>query len=436
MTKDILLKWAGYFFFTLLALSLFISKAAVNISGVVLLLISIIYLVFYYDRIDFRNKNRYVILLLFPFFIGFIASFFSFSGASGSLAFLERFRFFLLFLSFALFIDSEKKMNIILILFNISSLASILFGLNQLDFSGEIWGKVIGLHTLGRGSDLMVSISLLNIVGLFTYNWQGKRRNILFKLVIFLNTVLMISGVFVMGRRGSIMGLLAGIVIFGVVSRRIFILALVVSTVCCSVYFSNTWIVQRIISIADLNNNESNEVRIQLIRTGVDYIGDARLFFRGTGAKLSKKPFESYYNSKPDAYKAKYNLVGGYFGNYHNSFLQMAIEGGVLFVLLFFVCVFSMMVFLIIRLFKLEGNAKFYPTAAISVTCGCFVSQFFHGDLYMYGGIPFIMVLSAGCSMSMTKNEEPMVESDPDNKSAITPHENLYGSSGPVLHKA
>jgi hypothetical protein len=435
MTNDILLKWVGYFFFTLLALSLFISKAAVNISGGVLLLISIIYLIFYYDRIDFRNKNRYVIVLLFPFFIGFIASFFSLSGASGSLAFIERFRFFLLFLSFALFIDSEKKMNILLILFNISSLASILYGLDQFDFNGAVWGKVIGLHTLGRGSDLMVSISLLNIVGLFTYNWQGKWRNIFFKLVIFLNTALMISGVLVMGRRGSIIGLIAGIVIFGVVSRRILILALVVSAACCSFYYSDTWIVQRIISIADLNNNESNEVRVQLMRTGVDYISDARLFFRGTGAKLSKKPFEIFYNSKPDAYKAKYNLVGGFFGNYHNSFLQMGIEGGVFFVLLFFVCVFSMMVFLFIRLFKLQGNAKLYPTAAISVTCGCFVSQFFHGDLYMYGGIPFILVLSAGCFICMAKNEEPKVESDPDNKSAITPHENLYGPSGPVIHK-
>lgn len=430
-TIEMTLEYGGYFFFLIFALSVCISKAAVNVSGGFILLISVVYIIFYYDRIDFTHKKKYILIALLPFFIGFFASFFSLSGVSGSLAFLERFRFFLLFLSFALFINSEKKINTLFVMLNISSLTGIIYGISVLD-SWEIWGRTIGLHTLGRSSDLMVSISLMNIAGFFIYRSKDKTRNIIFKIAIFLNTLLMVAGISIMGRRGSIIGLIVGVVVLMIVFRRFFILALIMIVALCSLYFSDNWLAQRVKSIRDLDKNESNNIRLQLLRTGVDYIVDKRLFFMGTGAKKAEIFFGAYFNSKPETYKVKYDRVSQYFGNFHNSFLQMAIEAGVIFTMLFLASIFYMMVFLQKKLGKLEGNRRFYPAAALAVTMGCFASQFFHGDLYMYGGIPFILILSGGCGVCIIENEEKNNIPEED----FTLHcPVLFGPNGPVLQK-
>lgn len=430
MTSEINIKHAGYFFFIIFALSVCISKAAVNISGSVLLLLSIIYLILFYDRIDFRYKNRYVLIILFPFFIGFISSFFALSGVSGSLAFLERFRFFLLFLPFALFIDSQKKINTVFIMLNLSSFSSVVYGITFLDFT-NIWGMTVGFHTIGRSSDLMVAISLMNIAWFFIGSFQNKTRNILFKLAISLNTLLMVSGVAVMGRRGSLIGLLVGIIVLLLVFRRFLILVLIMGAVCCSLYFSDNWVTQRVRSISALDKQESNIIRIQVVRTGVDYLIDKRLFFRGTGAKKSEKTFGAYYNSMPKVYKKKYDRVSKYFGNFHNSFLQMAIEAGALFVILFLSSVLYLMVFLFKKVGRLEGDLRFYPAAALAVTTACFASQFFHGDLYMYGGIPFILILSGACVVCVAEPGGYKI-SDEDSTSSSPV---LFGPNGPILQK-
>lgn len=430
ITSDIIMKYSGYFFFIIFALAVCISKAAVNISGSFLLLISVVYIAFFYDRIDFRYKNKHALILLFPFLIGFILSFFSLSGVSGSLAFLERFRFFILFLPFALFVDSEKKINTLFISLNISSFVSIIYGISVLDCT-NIWGNIVGFHSLGRSSDLMVSISLMNIAWFFIGSFQRKASHIFFKLAISLNTLLMVSGIAVMGRRGSMIGLLVGLIVLMIVFRRFLILVLIMVAGCCSLYFSDNWLTERVHSISDLEKNESNIIRIQLIRTGVDYIVDNRLFFRGTGAKKSKKLFSDYYNSKPQIYKTKYNRVIDFFGNFHNSFLQMAIEAGVFFVVLFLSSIFYIMAFLLHKLGDLEGDRRFYPAAALVVTIACFASQFFHGDLYMYGGIPFILILSGGCFVCATKTEE----NKKSDKSITALFPELFGPDGPILQK-
>lgn len=437
MMNETVARNTGYFFFIVIALSVCISKAAVNISYGVVIFATIIYLSCFYSRIDFRNTNRYVLVLLFPFAVGFIASFFSLSGVSSFLAFIARFRFFLLILSFALFVDSEKKLNGLIIALNISAFVSVVYGLTQLDFS-ELWGKIVGFHNLLRGSELLAYISMINITGFFLYRHKDGKSHKLFNTVIFFNTVLMFFGIAVMGRRGTILGLLMGggvlLITMMLVMRKGLVLAAVMVVVCLSMIFSDGWLGDRVRSIKDWHNNESNEVRIMLIEFGVDYIIDEHLFLRGTGAKKSRKLVGDYFNSKPEEYREKYNAkykgFESYFGNFHNSFLQMAIEGGALFLFLFLLCFFSIMFFLFKNMKRLEGNRKFYPMSALAVTAACFSSQFFYNDLFMYAGIPCIIMLSGGCYVSMVDSKEKTEEE------STNPPRILYGPNGPEFHKA
>ena len=424
-----MLKNAGYIFFILFALCVCISKAAANILFGVLMLLTVIYLV-RYPRKEFFSKNTWVLVLLFPFAIGLVASFFSLMGMEGAGEFLGRFRFFLLILPFAAFIDGEKKLNTLFVMLNLSAFAGVAWGFFHSDFN-DIWGNFNGLHTIGRNSDILFSISLMNMAALFAYRCQSMKCNVLFKILILVNIVLMLSGVMFMGRRGSLLGLLAGVVILLIFFRKLFMITLVAASLVFAAYHSDTWIaqrmksinsdtwiVQRIKSIKDLEGNESNTARLQLAQTGIDYLVDERLFLRGTGAKHSTSFFEDYFNAKPEDYKKKYSTVPQYFGNFHNSFLQMAIEAGGLFLLLFLGSTLYMMGVMVKRLPKLARNQRVYPIAAMAVTWAFFVSQFFHGDLYRYGGIPYILVFSAGCVMcrpvEIMEKEEILTPPDPD----------------------
>jgi hypothetical protein len=419
---------AGYFFFMALALCVCLPKGAVNISGSLLLLVTILYLVFFYDRIDFRYRNRYVLIALFPFFMGFAASFFSLSGLNGAAAFLERYRFFVLILAFALFIDTEKKLNTLFILFNISALVSLVYGFSTMG-DGNIWGVTIGFHTVGRGSDLLVSIAVMNAAGLFILKHKDKKRELFLKLAVLLNTVSMVAAIGIMGRRGSMLGLLFGIVIVMLLARRFILLIVAMAGILVALVATDHWILDRLRSISDADNNESRTVRLQLFHTGLDYIMDEGLFLRGTGAKAAKDPFAVYFNAKPDAYKSRFSKVKDYLGNFHNSFLQMAVEAGMVYVLLFLGSTLYLLSRQIRWFIRTPGNGRFYALAGISVTASCFLTQFFHNDLYMYGGIPYIIIFSGGCFMCPFENKNLQESLEP-----VKPV--LYGADGPVFDKA
>lgn len=392
-----MLEQTGFLFFILLVFFICVSKAAVNIAGGVLLLVSLIYVIRYIQK-DCVFINRDTVILLIPLAIGLFLSLFSLSGPKGAVAFLERYRFFLLVFPFALFVNSEKKINVLGVVLNLSALAGLIYGYahsnNKLD-----WGVFNGFHAIGRNSDLMISISLMNLVILLGYQWETKRRNIGFKSMISVNTLFMLIAVLIMGRRGSYLGFMIGLVVVLATFRKKMLFVLLAVVVCSSLYFSNSWVTQRAISIIDLTDNISNTIRLQLNRTGVDYLIEDRLFLRGTGGKMAEKPFGAFFNSKPPEYQAKYDTVKQYLGNFHNSFLQIAVEAGLFFLLIYLLSIGYMLVAMVKRLPHLMNNRKVYPIAALVVTVGFYVSQFFHNDLYSYGGIPYVLIFSGGCYM-------------------------------------
>lgn len=401
MTFKRMIEKSSLFLFMVLTLFIFRSKSAIDISHGLLLVFSIIYMIRHADR-EWLAQNRYLLVLLLPLAIGFCISFFSMSGpVKGAAAFLERYRFFLMIIPFTLFIRSERTINILFVLMNLSASVAVIYGISQMNFP-DIWGRAIGFYPILRESCLLMSVGLINLVGLFCYRPENRTWNIVSKTLIGVNTLLVMAAVLLMMRRGVYLGFVAGVFAFLLTLKKKKILFLIVIALCASFYFSNTVVTQRIKSIVDFKNDNSNRERIQLFRTGFAYIVDEGLFFHGTGGKMSVEPYTEYFYSHPPEYEAKnIDIVRKqYFGNFHNSFLQMAVEYGLFFALCYLVSIIYMLVRLYRSLPYLEGNRKVYPIAAIVVTSGFFVSQFFHTDLYSYGGIPFLLAFAAGCLMA------------------------------------
>jgi O-antigen ligase len=398
MKKNRLLENITFFLFAALTLLVCRSKSAVDIVFGILILISVYYLIRHADR-EYLKQNRHIIVLLLPLAVGFCLSLFSLAGpVKGAVVFLERYRFFLMVIPFTLFVRSEKKINTLFILLNVTAFVAVVYGFTQLHMP-KIWGKSVGFHTIGRNSDLLMSIGLINLVGPLSYRVENRAWNIASKVLIGTNTALILTAVFLMLRRGSYLGLVVGIFVFLIATRKKKILALVIIALCSALFFTNSVVVQRVKSIVDFKDDNSNRERIQLFRTGTAYLIDERLFFHGTGGKNSVEPFTEYFYSHSAEYQKKnVDIVRKqYFGNFHNSFLQMAVEYGLFFLLCYLASIF----YILVRLFKslryLTGNHKVYPMAAIVITFGFFVSQFFHSDLYSYGGIPFLLTSAAGC---------------------------------------
>ena len=393
-------KTAGLIFFFLFTLFICISKSAVEILSGLLLALAIVCLL----KTACRNSmaaNRPVFILLLTLAAGFLMSLFSLSGPlKGAAGFVEQYRFFLLVLPFSIFATSEKSMNFLFTGLNLSALISMSYGIFEMNFH-NIWGESIGFHAIGRNSDMLISIALMNLTMILSHHFESRVRAIAVKTIIGINTAFMVTAVFLMLRRGSYLGLMAGVSILLVLMRKTKILALIVLVLCSVLYFSDIRIVDRVKSIMDFNGDESNRERIQLLRTGTDFLMDEHLFFHGTGAEQSKSPFTTYFYSHPPEYQHQNRdiIKKQYFGNFHNSFLQMAVEDGVFFLLMYLSTIGYILLIFGRSLSRLPDHQKIYPMAAIVVTIGFFISQFFHSDLYSYGGIPFILMFAAGCQV-------------------------------------
>lgn len=401
MTFKQILENLGVFFLIALTLAVCISKTAIDVTLCLLILISLCYMVRYAGR-EYMVRNRFLIVLLVPLAIGFCISFFSMSGpVKGAAIFLERYRFFLLILPFTLFVRSRKSIHLLFVLLNLSAFVSIVYGVCQLNFP-NIWARPIGFYPILRQANLLMSIVLINLVGLIGYRMENRAWNITSKILIGTNSLFMMVAVILMLRRSAYLGFAVGVFVFLLLIQKRKVLVLVAIALCVALFFSNSVVVQRVKSIVDFKDDHSNRERIQLLRTGTAYIIDEGLFFHGTGGKMSVEPYTEYFYSHSTEYQAKNRDIVhmNFFGNFHNSFLQMAVEYGLFFLLCYLASIF----YLLFRLYRslplLTRNQKVYPTATIVATAGFWVSQFFHTNLYSYGALPFLLVFAAGCAVT------------------------------------
>jgi O-antigen ligase len=144
---------------------------------------------------------------------------------------------------------------------------------------------------------------------------------------------------------------------------------------------------------------------LQMYKTGLDFIIERHLIV-GTGAKNAENDYLNFIHQQSRDYQDKYPLITTVPGNFHNSYLQMAAEGGALFLSAYLVGIGYLILQMALKLIRGEVTDRVFPIAALVVTLGGMITYFFHGELYRYGGIVFNLVLIGGCVFGILKNKE------------------------------
>lgn len=398
----------GIYLFLLFGLSIFVSKAAVNIGLGLLILWFLIYVIRHRDT-GFFTRTRYVRMVLIPIGIGLVLSAVSLAGISGVPQFLSRFRFLFLVLPFSVFITEEKSLIKVFAAMNIGALIDMTYSMINSDLS-QPFENIYGLHKFGRHSDMLFTLFLVNTTFLFL---KYKLRQIsppkwAFALLS-ANTLFLFITVVLIGQRGAYVGLFCGLVLlFFLYSKRL--LAALIVLVLLSPLFAPDYVLQRSKSIFD-TSELSNSVRIRLYRLGVQMIAEKNLYIRGTGAENIKAEVEKYLGTKTQATRDRYHdLLTQFPGNFHNSYLQMALEAGVLFLVLYLAALARLLWRMFITMRKTPASDHLILSCTLVCMGGYAVCSFFHEEFFRYGGLVAFICFYGGC-MTLDRRPEPAAAS-------------------------
>lgn len=389
--EDYLLK-GGYVVVCLFFLVSFISKAALNSLGAILMLLSVVYS-FLYGRDWMRNLSGAKFIAL-PVIMGAIFALFSNDGGVGaSLEFLNRIKFFVLPLILAVFIRSKRALYGVFVCVLVSAVIataySILNGNTQ-------YGVFQGAFKLERTASLVLCASLA-LVAIIVEAGRTLPKIVLGSLVviaIFFHVELILFGI-----RGAWVGYVAGLFfILALTKHRVVTIGacLAVMVICLFVAGEKT-MRSEVVSIFNTKTNASNNARLHLWRAGFDFSKE-QLFF-GTGVKGVKKEFKSFFNSQPKEYQRKYFYANRFRADFHNNFIQILVECGVLSLLSLVGGFFALFGTLLCKAWnRKSGKTKGIAMGGVAVIAGFLAMQFFHLQLFSYGSVVFYLVVFCGLS--------------------------------------
>lgn len=391
MSTESRVKNAGTFLLLLFGFTIFIAKAPINIASGLLLIATLVYLCRFAAKEVFLS-NRYVLILLFPLLVGFVLSFFSMAGwLKGPCSFLLRYRFLFLVLPFVLFVTRRQTLVLLFVLLNVAAFMDVAYCIVSADTS-DLFNNMYGYHKFGRNSDMLFTLCLFNvnlIVGGLSLKQFRKFPGR--SLLLLINTLVLLTGVVLLGERGAWLGMYCGLVVFLAVYGRKLLLGMVVLSL-----FSPLFLPQ--VALDRLNDIYSNDVRLKLFRVSVDFIIEENCLFLGTGAKNVQENFDRFVKTRSQDYQDDYHhIFEVYPGNLHSSFLQMAVEVGLVFVLAYLGAVLWIVIRLLRTMTRMNPPDRVIVMSVVSVTAGFLVSQAFHEELFRYGGLVFSLLLYSAC---------------------------------------
>ncbi|MGO3738686.1 MAG: O-antigen ligase family protein [Marinomonas foliarum] len=390
------LEFLGLTFLSLLFVTSFQSKALINIFFLLSFVTSIIYITFF-NRAFFR-ENKYVWLFIGPYILGFILGFLSEHSAIGALEFLQRFKFMILILPLACFVKSKKEMIFLLIMVYSSAFIAVFYGI----YKNQPYGGFHGFHSIGRTADMLVVLLLASLAYIIQSRFTFNLRSNIGKLIL-LGTALTFAWAIIMTEmRGAWLGVFIGVcfLIAGLffLKQKWLAFSLLLLIMISGVAFLKTYnnidtIKNQIVSIADTQNDLSNKTRLQLWKTGWDFSKEQ--FFFGTGANRATEMYKNFYDKQDDSYKEKYQHVTHHMRDYHNSYLQIHVETGFVFFIIYITSMAVYLLYCIKRIHKVPFEDRKYPLAAIVSSLAFLSIQFFHSELYSYGSTSFYLILFA-----------------------------------------
>ena len=405
---ELVLRRVGLTTLALFFLIVFESKALINVLGGLSLLFSFFY-IWIYDKQILQN-NRYLLLFIVPYLIGFLLSFLSHSGAVGAFAFLDRFKFMLLMLPLATFVKSRKDLHILLAMCFISATVAVCYGI----YTKQPYGVFQGFYKIGRTSDMMMVASLTAFVYFAQSRFIFSIKSVGFKFLMASGTAFFAWAVMMSEIRGSWLGLGIGCISFICLlllfHRRalVFNVLVVIFIIISVIYLGNIGsnidrISSQFESIVETQNNESNEARLHLWKTGWDFSKDHFVF--GTGAKQSKEMFVDFFNAQPDDYQKKYHFAIKYPGEYHNSYMQIHVETGIIFFFVYMASITYLLFVILRNIRRVQLKEQKYLIAAVITSAAFLFTQIFHSELYHYGSTVFYLVLFSGCYVLNQNNQ-------------------------------
>lgn len=415
----------GLFFFMVLALFAFIAKGAVNIAFAAVMLMAVLDLTLNGSFRDL-SRNRYFLAFFLPLVLGLALSLFSDAGLKGPGFIFIRYRFFFLSLPFFLFIREKKHILFLFTCLSLSGVASASYGFVMAEMANSPSG-FNGLLIIGRNSDLLASLCLMNTVLLFELYLEEKPYNIATIAWLAIVLGICVAAILVIQQRGAILGLFLGGCVYGAFFNKKFLLGMIVATLIGTFVLKDDHpLADRIKSIGD-TNDVSNAIRLDLLGSGIPYVLEHHLL-TGSGEKKPEEGFTEFFKAKAKPFQERYANAMKHPGNFHNSFLQMAAEGGVLFLLAYL----AGLGYIVARLVGDRGdpeNRTFCIGALVVMIAGC-VTFFFHGELFRYGGLVFCLALFSGCV------RKTPVEPVPAGADTIPARPAVYGSQGPIAPEA
>lgn len=409
----------GLILFLLLAFSIFISKAAVNIISSLLLLLSI----FACTREEFRarlSRNGNFAYFMIPLAVGCFLSLFSMSGIKGPIEFLIRYRFLFLFVPYFLFIPSRGTLLLLLSAMNIGAFIDMVYSAAHTDLTNP-FGGVYGFHKFGRHSDMLFSLSLANMT-YFAVKLKSKefpviqslinvpretvsfirnmgKRECFYGLMGF-NTALILITILCIGQRAAYLGLYFGLIVLLFLYSKRFLVLLFLLTLTAPLFMPE-YVIERTRTIIDPQMS-SNAARIRLFEIGTDFIIEKNLFFTGAGVESVEPGLKAFLEMKSQEYQKKYEEVLKLFpDNFHNSYLQMAVEAGVLFLIFYM----GSLIILSLKIIRTHGfSQSFVLSCAIVLFAGFGLSQLFHEEFFRYGGLVFFLCFYGSCIADSNAN--------------------------------
>jgi O-antigen ligase len=254
-----------------------------------------------------------------------------------------------------------------------------------------------------RTSQMMMVAVITSIVFLDDQEFRKRYPNatlmITFFVPIFFFSLIMGS------IRSTWLGFSLSILAYAVFFRPRWLIPIVAACVIMLLIGQGTNISSELSSILDFRGNSSNNTRLQLWVAGWDF--SEKNLLLGAGVNDIQNQFLDFYNAQPTSYKEDNYLVASSIGNFHNSYLQIFIEWGVL---TFGIFVLSG----VLLILKLTHALKTTPSkylvfirAFLVVSVGYLFSQFFHNELISYSAtLYFLLMYSAIYAASISKPDE------------------------------
>lgn len=395
-----LLSQVGFIVLLLFGYSSFISKAATDFFLLTACLMSFVWLSNRQNR--FSVRNSFLMSLMALLFLGIVCSFFSAAGFSGGLLFLRRFRFLLIFFPLTCFVGNLNQYKILYLCLVLSALTAVVYGVISIPQDLELYANFQGFHKIGRTADMLL-VMVIATTGYVFYKVRVSLWGIKTRVFLASTTLLFLGALLLTSMRGSWLGMCVGLIFFGVTFNRKFLLGITLATVLAAGLMQSadldlsrtlTKQIQSIVSPELVENVQSNTTRFHLWKVGLDFSQEN--FFFGTGAKNTEKLYQRFFSSRSLDYQKKYHYAGSHSHDFHNSYLQILIECGLVF-FFFSVVFFLKLQYKILRSVKsVDEKGKVLLVSAVVASAGFLTAQFFHSDLYSYGSIPFLIVLFGG----------------------------------------